>query len=146
MNRVGQIPPSHIAYLLIGNSGDHNSRTWATGLANGTNPDHLEFWGNMRNKDQRMVECSPIGFALAVAPDTFWRPLPPESKTCIEEWLGGMNDKEMPNTNWLWFRVRSYNHRSSSSLRLIKYLGIRQSGFEESRLFALRCCEDESRP
>ena len=24
-----------------------------------------------------------------------------------EKWLGGMNDKKMPNTNWLWFRVFS---------------------------------------
>ncbi|KAF4585053.1 hypothetical protein EYR40_001888 [Pleurotus pulmonarius] len=98
-----------LASLLAGGgsykSGDHSASTWATGLANGTNPDHLEFWGNMRDKDQRMVECSPIGFALAVAPDAFWTPLSPESKANIEGWLGGMNDKEMPNTNWLWFRV-----------------------------------------
>ena len=61
----------------------------------------------MRNKDQRMVECSPIGFSLAVAKDHIWDPLPDQAKRNLENWLGGMNDKEMPNTNWLWFRVRS---------------------------------------
>ncbi|KAL1711709.1 hypothetical protein EV715DRAFT_297784 [Schizophyllum commune] len=32
-------------------------------------------------------------------------PLSDKAKKNLGEWLGGMNDKEMPNTNWLWFRV-----------------------------------------
>jgi hypothetical protein len=59
----------------------------------------------MRDRDQRMVECSPIGFSLALAGKTFWDPLSDDQKHNLEEWLGVMNDKEMPNTNWLWFRV-----------------------------------------
>ncbi|KAL4254254.1 Uncharacterized conserved protein UCP014753 [Abortiporus biennis] len=66
-----------------------------------------EFWGNMRNKDQRMVECSAIGFSLAVAKQQLWDALDDNGKKNLENWLGGMNDKEMPNTNWLWFRVFS---------------------------------------
>ncbi|KAF8877176.1 hypothetical protein BD779DRAFT_1694405 [Infundibulicybe gibba] len=61
--------------------------------------------GNMKDKDQRMVECSAIGFSIAVAKEKLWDPLSAEAKSHFEAWLGGMNDKEMPNTNWLWFRV-----------------------------------------
>jgi len=93
---------------LLGGGGDYAGTTrWVEGFKNGTDPTSKEFWGNMRNKDQRMVECSAIGFAIAVAREKLWDPLPAEAKKNFEEWLGGMNDKEMPNTNWLWFRVRT---------------------------------------
>ncbi|KAF9820413.1 hypothetical protein IEO21_01422 [Rhodonia placenta] len=94
-----------LASLLAGGGAYEGSQRWVNGFANGTNPDHEEFWGNMKDKDQRMVECSAIGFSLAVAKEHLWNPLPPEGKKNLEAWLGGMNDKEMPNTNWLWFRV-----------------------------------------
>ncbi|KAI0743755.1 hypothetical protein C8Q80DRAFT_1325551 [Daedaleopsis nitida] len=94
-----------LASLLAGGGSYPGVERWVRGFANGTDPDHEEFWGNMRSKDQRMVECSAIGFALAVAREHIWDPLPDEGKRHLEEWLGGMNDKEMPNTNWLWFRV-----------------------------------------
>ena len=96
--------------LLLAGGGDYEGvQRWVNGLANGTNPDHEEFWGNMKNKDQRMVECSAIGFSLAVAKSKLWDPLPDEGKRSLENWPGGMNDKEMPNTNWLWFRVSHWS-------------------------------------
>lgn len=59
----------------------------------------------MENLDQKMVEACPIGFTLAIAGKDFWDPLTDEQKTNVANWIGSMNDKEMPNTNWLWFRV-----------------------------------------
>ncbi|KAI0930325.1 hypothetical protein AcW1_009051 [Taiwanofungus camphoratus] len=94
-----------LASLLAGGGVYEGTQRWVNGFANGTNPEHEEFWGDMRDKDQRMVECSAIGFSLAVAKEQLWDPLPQEGKRNIETWLGGMNDKAMPNTNWLWFRV-----------------------------------------
>jgi hypothetical protein len=40
---------------------------WSRGLASGTDPESEEFWGYTKGKDQRMVEMSAIGFALAFA-------------------------------------------------------------------------------
>ncbi|KAI0812797.1 hypothetical protein BC629DRAFT_1580038 [Irpex lacteus] len=96
-----------LASLLAGGGKYEGVDRWVQGFTNGTNPDHEEFWGDMRNKDQRMVECSAIGFSLAVAKEHLWDALDADAKTHLENWLGGMNDKEMPNTNWLWFRVFS---------------------------------------
>ncbi|KAG5639285.1 hypothetical protein H0H81_004946 [Sphagnurus paluster] len=94
-----------LASLLAGGGEYEGTKRWVDGFTNGSDPKSEEFWGNMRDKDQRMVECSAIGFAIAVAREKLWDPLSPEAKVNLETWLGGMNDKEMPNTNWLWFRV-----------------------------------------
>ncbi|KAJ7065248.1 hypothetical protein C8F01DRAFT_982874 [Mycena amicta] len=94
-----------LASLLAGGGDYVGTQRWVDGLQNGCDPAHSEFWGNMRDRDQRMVECSALGFAIAVAGKQLWDPLSPHAKENVERWLGGMNDKEMPNTNWLWFRV-----------------------------------------
>lgn len=98
-----------LASLLAGGGTYQGTERWVNGFANGTDPAHPEFWGNMRNKDQRMVECAAIGYSIAVAKEKLWDPLPESAKSRFEEWLGGMNDKQMPDTNWLWFRVRFFN-------------------------------------
>ncbi|KAK3374006.1 hypothetical protein B0T24DRAFT_625347 [Lasiosphaeria ovina] len=52
-----------------------------------------------------MVEMCPLGYALAVAP-VIWQSLSPSERVNVENWLGNsINEKNMPNTNWLWFRV-----------------------------------------
>ena len=45
---------------------------WVSGLANGTDPDGDEYWGGAKARDQRMVEMSPLSFALALAPEVFY--------------------------------------------------------------------------
>ncbi|KAG8728110.1 hypothetical protein FRC12_022002, partial [Ceratobasidium sp. 428] len=80
------------------------AKRWARGLASGTDPEHPEFWGTTRGKDQRMVEMSAMGFALAVARESVWDPLSEKERSNLADWLGAINNKEMPDTNWLWFR------------------------------------------
>ncbi|EMC94496.1 hypothetical protein BAUCODRAFT_140813 [Baudoinia panamericana UAMH 10762] len=94
-----------LAALLTGNSTYRNTHIFVKGIVSGTNPDGPEFWGNMEDLDQRMVESCPIGYTLAVAGKDFWDPLTEQEKKNVATWIGSMNDKEMPNTNWLWFRV-----------------------------------------
>ena len=97
-----------LASFIAGGSPYEGTKRWLTGFANGSDPSSAEFWGYMRDKDQRMVECSAIGFSLAVAKDQLWDPLSPQAKANLEAWLAGINDKEMLHTNWLWFRVSSF--------------------------------------
>ncbi|GAB7358481.1 hypothetical protein MBLNU230_g2545t1 [Neophaeotheca triangularis] len=94
-----------LAPLLAGGSSYKNAHLWIRGMVAGTNPSGPEFWGNMQDLDQRMVESCPIGFTLAIAGKHFWDPLTAEEKGNVAAWIGSMNDREMPNTNWLWFRV-----------------------------------------
>ncbi|EMR72538.1 putative uncharacterized conserved protein ucp014753 protein [Eutypa lata UCREL1] len=52
-----------------------------------------------------MVEMCPLGYSLAVAP-VIWDSLNEKERVNVENWLGNsINEKNMPNTNWLWFRV-----------------------------------------
>jgi hypothetical protein len=94
-----------LAALLAGGEEFQGTEYWLQGLKNGTDPDHPEFWGYARDLDQRMVEMCPLGFALCVASKQLWEPLSEREKGNVQKWLGWINQKEMPNTNWLWFRV-----------------------------------------
>ncbi|GAM42078.1 hypothetical protein TCE0_043r15725 [Talaromyces pinophilus] len=94
-----------LAFLLAGGGSYANTNSWIEGIKAGTDPESPEYWGNPRDNDQRMVEMCPLGVAFAIAPQ-FWQSLSEKEKGNVEQWLGNsINTKEMPNTNWLWFRV-----------------------------------------
>lgn len=87
------------------------------GLANGTNPEHSEYWLPVVLRDQRMVEMEIISFALLAAPDVIFHSQSDEARHNITEWLKTINGKDFPQTNWLWFRVMT-------NLALIKVCGV----------------------
>ncbi|EKG15348.1 hypothetical protein MPH_07399 [Macrophomina phaseolina MS6] len=89
-----------LAPLLAGGSEYGGTERYVRGLVSGTDPEHEEFWGYMEDLDQRMVEACPIGFTLAIAGKQFWDPLTEKQRENVAAYLGSMNDKEMPNTNW----------------------------------------------
>jgi hypothetical protein len=91
-------------------------KPYATGLANGTDPNHAEYWGPVVLRDQRMVEMEIISFALLAAPDTMFHSQTEDAKRNITAWLETINGKDFPTTNWLWFRVMT-------NLALIKVCG-----------------------
>jgi hypothetical protein len=78
---------------------------WIDGYAAGTDPSHPEYWGPIGHMDQRMVEAEIISFALLSAPDRLFHSRDEKTRRNITSWLRGINGKEMPNTNWRWFRV-----------------------------------------
>ena len=96
---------------------DELIRPYVSGLANGTNPDHPEYWGPVVLRDQRMVEMEIISFALLAAPDAMFHSQTDEAKLNITEWLKTINGKDFPITNWLWFRVMT-------NLALVKVCGV----------------------
>jgi hypothetical protein len=80
---------------------------WIAGLPEGCDPGSSEYWGKINHMDQRMVEAEIVSFALIAAPGFFWSPLNLSQKSNVRTWLLGMNGKDMPKTNWLWFRIMS---------------------------------------
>lgn len=94
-----------LASLLAGGGTYEGTEWWIEGLKAGVDPESPEFWGWPQDNDQRMVEMCPLGFLLAVAPQ-FWDSMNEKERGNLEKWLGNsINEKNMPNTNWLWFRV-----------------------------------------
>jgi hypothetical protein len=90
---------------------------YVRGLANGTDPNHPAYWGPVVGRDQRMVEMEIVSFALLVAPDVMYHSQTPEAQKNITTWLGTINGKDFPITNWLWFRVMT-------NLALVKVCGV----------------------
>lgn len=75
------------------------------GLVNGTDPDHEEYWGTAEDYSQKHVEMAAIGVGLALAPDKLWDPLSDAERERVATWLGQINDAELHDSNWLFFRV-----------------------------------------
>ena len=78
---------------------------WREGLINGTDPEHEEYWGEIRDCDQRMVEMAVIGCGLCFTPEHFWDCLNDIQKKHLYDWLNQINRFDMPKNNWRFFRV-----------------------------------------
>jgi hypothetical protein len=89
-------------------AGGRDSELWesfAQGVKNGTNPEHEEYWGDVNHYDQRLVEMAALGFSLALAPEKIWEPLNEQEKNNFSKWLLQINNHNVYDCNWLFFRV-----------------------------------------
>ncbi|PIG83918.1 hypothetical protein AARAC_001869 [Aspergillus arachidicola] len=82
-----------------------NVDSWACGLRVGTNPASSEYWGDLGDFDQRMVEMESIAYALLMAPAAFLSGMDAVVRENLETWLRQINGRQMPQNNWRWFRV-----------------------------------------
>ncbi len=78
---------------------------YTEGFKNGTNPFHREYWGEISDYDQVIVEMAAMGLALLLAPETFFAPLSDEEKGNLASWLYTINDHKYPDNNWVLFQV-----------------------------------------
>lgn len=75
------------------------------GFKNGTNPFHREYWGEVDDYSQVLVEMAAMGFALILAPDTFFAPLSEQEKKNLAQWLYTINDHKYYDNNWVMFQL-----------------------------------------
>ncbi|KAF5702227.1 dihydroxyacid dehydratase [Fusarium mundagurra] len=78
---------------------------WCQGLAAGVDVDGEEYWGDISDFDQRMVETESICIAILTSPDAFLLRMSDKSKVDLVRWLRQINNKDMPPNNWRWFRL-----------------------------------------
>jgi hypothetical protein len=78
---------------------------YAKGLANGTDPEHPEYWGKVTDRDQRMVELAALGFALRLVPQHLWDPLDERARRNVETYLLEARPHQFADNNWKFFRV-----------------------------------------
>ncbi len=84
---------------------DYLWESFREGIANGTDPDSAEYWGPLEGKDQKIVEMTTLGLALALVPEKVWDPLTDQEKKHLEQWLLLINDAPLSANNWLFFPV-----------------------------------------
>ena len=75
------------------------------GLVNGTDPGHEEYWKDVGDYDQKMVEMAAIVNALLLSQETLWEPLAAVWKQNIYQWLNQINTHEVYANNWRFFRI-----------------------------------------
>ncbi|HPF87755.1 MAG TPA: DUF2264 domain-containing protein [Candidatus Limiplasma sp.] len=78
---------------------------WKQGIISGSDPGHPEYWGDVQDYDQRLVEMAVFGMGMAMIPETFFFTLPKSAQENLYRWLNQINQKDMPKNNWVFFRV-----------------------------------------
>ncbi len=101
-----------------------NLGSWLRGIAAGVDPHHEEFWGDLGDSDQRMVEMESIAFALLANPSAMLSEMNHEGVENLKAWLRQINAHSMPRNNWHWFRVLV-------NLALVHVLGVPRDEIEE---------------
>lgn len=94
-----------LAPLAAGGGDFAHWALWQQGLASGTDPQHVEYWGLAGDYDQRSVEQAAFGVALALAPAQVWEPLTPDVRARLVTWLQRINQVKVVSSNWLYFRI-----------------------------------------
>lgn len=91
---------------LVAGGGYHQSvEQTLRGLRNGTDPMHEEYWGDPEDYDQRLVEMTAIGYSILLKPEVFWDVLSPREKSNVYSWLNRINQVQVVDNNWNFFRV-----------------------------------------
>lgn len=78
---------------------------YRTGLIHGTDPGHQEYWGDIIDYEQKMVETAAIALALLIAPQALWEPLPEPERDRVYQWLNSINRHKVHSNNWRYFRI-----------------------------------------
>ncbi len=88
-----------------GGSTDSFETLYREGLADGTDSESEGYWGECHERDQRFVEMASIAYGLIFAKDKLWEPLGDMAKDNLEKWLLTINEHDVCDSNWIFFRV-----------------------------------------
>ena len=75
------------------------------GLINGTDPSHPEYWGDLLDFDQKMVEMASIASAVCLAPGKLWGEMTKEQQERFYRWFNQINERRVHPNNWRYFRI-----------------------------------------
>lgn len=78
---------------------------YRTGLINGTDPNHEEYWGDVADYDQKMVEMASLVTGISLSPGKLWEPLTGIQKENLYNWLNQINEHQVHPNNWRFFRI-----------------------------------------
>lgn len=77
-----------------------------TGILNGTNPEHAEYWGAIHDHQQSIVEAADVALVLWLTREYIWATLEEKQKNNITAWLRQVNGKKIPDSNWHLFVIQ----------------------------------------
>lgn len=71
----------------------------------GTDPQHPEYWGKIRDFDQRCVEMAAFGVGLALLNKHLLSHFSAQEQQNLADWLNQGRDAVIPNNNWNFFPI-----------------------------------------
>ena len=74
-------------------------------VKNGTNPESPSYWGDIKDRDQKIVELAALSCNLLMTPDVIWNRLTFDEQEQLASWLYQVNDAVVPDNNWHFFVV-----------------------------------------
>jgi hypothetical protein len=95
---------SHTIRLLNGGTVDLVGE-FRKGLLAGTDPAGDEYWGDVSDLDQRIVEASDIALSVWLFHDTVWDGLSADQKSQVARWLKQSEVHRVSDNNWHLFPV-----------------------------------------
>lgn len=90
---------------LAGGGTDELWENCLRGITSGTDPEHEQYWGEVGDYDQRLVEMAVLGMALCMIPERIWEPLGERERRNLHRWLDSINSHPCHDCNWLFFHV-----------------------------------------
>ncbi|MCB7318162.1 DUF2264 domain-containing protein [Lacrimispora sp. 210928-DFI.3.58] len=75
------------------------------GIIYGTDPGNEEYWGELLDFDQKMVEMASVASAVCLAPEKLWGELTANQQENFYRWFNQINEREVHSNNWRYFRI-----------------------------------------
>lgn len=94
-----------IAPLVAGGGTFDHWALYRRGLVAGMDPHHPDYWGDVADRNQRLVELAAIGLALRLVPEHVYHPLDDREKAVVSAYLLKARDRDYVDNNWKFFRV-----------------------------------------
>ncbi|WP_252145903.1 DUF2264 domain-containing protein [Yokenella regensburgei] len=91
--------------LLAGGEKPAQFAFYVQAIKNGVNPEHADYWGDIGNSDQRVVEMAVYGLLLALAHDSLLPHFNEQEKAQLWQWLKQSETAAIPDNNWHFFPI-----------------------------------------
>ncbi len=88
-----------------GTGADDWKEVFVQAVRNGTNPEHEEYWGDIGERDQKIVEMAALSCSFLMTPQIIWENLSEQEKKNAAAWLNQANRVHTPDNNWHFFAV-----------------------------------------
>ena len=75
------------------------------GILAGTDPKHPEYWGDIYDYAQHLVEMAALSWGLYLSREKIWNKFSPAEKTQVANYLNSCNKVAYHQNNWLLFSV-----------------------------------------
>ncbi len=86
------------------------------GILAGTDPQSSDYWGDLHDRDQRMVEMPAIAFTLLHHNHYLWKQYTAKEQHQITTWLKQIFEHQCSDGNWQFFKILVY--------QVLKKLGV----------------------